>query len=308
MGPQQLPPRGVALIVGAVLIGMAPGVPPASALPTDRVVGAGRDTAKSVQAIPDPPRSLPSETPAAKAPAAPPVSAKPPPRPAPTRPAPAPPSPPPGPTVKAPSFDGASAGTGGSGGSVRSAGTGSSGGPVASAGPEATAAVASTGADGGNESAYRGSGHADPSNAGGAAGAASGAPPSIRAAEVAPASRWLARIWPAIALGGGAGSAPAPVAVALAMAEDLFRPAAAVVARVLALTSSNAPTPASLPSIEQPGTANAPHPTLPGAAVAADEEKILYLVALLGLLALLALTVWREFRSALRPRGVRWHL
>ena len=177
---------------------------------------------------------------------------------------------------------------------------------MTSAGSEATAAVASTGADGGNGSAYRGTRHADPGNAAGAAGTASGAPPSIRAAEVAPVSRWLARIWPAIALGGGNG--PAPVAAAVAMAEELFRPAAAVVARVLALTSSNTPTPMSLPFAEQPATTNAPHPTFPGAAVAADEEETLYLVALMSLLALLAFTVWREFRSALRPRRVRWHL
>jgi hypothetical protein len=80
--------------------------------------------------------------------------------------------------------------------------------------------------------------------------------------------------------------------------EDLFRPAAAAAARLLAPLLVRAV--GDSPVVGHPGTANAPRAALPDAA--APAEKIAYLVVFAMLLALLAFTVWREFRSVLRPR------
>jgi hypothetical protein len=133
-----------------------------------------------------------------------------------------------------------------------------------------------------------------------AIGTPSSAPPSIRAAEMAALQRWFARVWPAIPLGGGAGRGWAAGVIG-----DLFRPAAAAAARLLVLAPLVVRAASDSPFVGQPGTANAPQPALPNAPVSADGKKVIYLVVLAALLAFLAFTIWREFRSALRP-GVRW--
>jgi hypothetical protein len=120
---------------------------------------------------------------------------------------------------------------------------------------------------------------------------------------VAALQRWFARVWPAISLGGsGVDRGPA----AGTAAGDLLPPAAA--AAIAARLLSPAP-PLSRAAGDSalgvhPGTTNAPQPALPGAHAAAHGAEIIYLFALAALLALLAFTLWREFRSALRP-GMR---
>jgi hypothetical protein len=85
---------------------------------------------------------------------------------------------------------------------------------------------------------------------------------------------------------------------------NLFRPVAAVTARLLFLAPLAARATNDSPFVE-PGTAISPKLSLPNAPVPADGKRIIYLIVLAALLALLAFTIWREFRSALRP-GVRW--
>jgi hypothetical protein len=118
---------------------------------------------------------------------------------------------------------------------------------------------------------------------------------------VAPLRRWLAHVWPAIRLGGWAGRT-SPV---LAIAEGLVRPAAAL-AQTLALALPYEARPSGSPLADEPGAANPRHVALPTAPPVEDREKTLYLIVLAALMVLLAFTVWREFRSALRP--VRWRL
>jgi hypothetical protein len=123
------------------------------------------------------------------------------------------------------------------------------------------------------------------------------APISVRAAEVATLQRWLARVWPAIALGGGgAGGGALDVTAA-----DFLRPALVVFARLLRASSSVSPVSGdSSPS----GHSEAGAPSQPDVAPApssSDGGGLVYLIALAGLLALLAFTVWREFDVALRP-------
>jgi hypothetical protein len=125
----------------------------------------------------------------------------------------------------------------------------------------------------------------------------SGAPISVRVAEVVGAQRWLARIWPAIALGGDGQSGGRAIGT---VADDLLRPVLAVAAGLLsapaaALEIGDAP----LAGRSAPETA--PRPDAPPSPVSPDGGRILYLFALAVLLALMGFTVWREFHVALRP-------
>jgi hypothetical protein len=128
---------------------------------------------------------------------------------------------------------------------------------------------------------------------------ASSPPFAVRAAEVAALQRWLARVWPAVSLGGG-GISGAPAVDEIA--GDVFRPVLAVVSGLL-LASSPFPTSGEGSLAARHGVAGAsqsspapfPQPT------ADDGVKVVYLIAIAGLLALLAFTVWREFRIALHP-------
>jgi hypothetical protein len=130
--------------------------------------------------------------------------------------------------------------------------------------------------------------------------ASSSPPVAVRAAEVAALQRWLARVWPAIALGGSGGSGAGVVEL---IATDLFRPALAAVTGLLLASSPVLQTSGDAPLGGHQGVAgasrSAPTPT-PVPAVG-DGGGIAYLIAIAGLLALLAFTVWREFDVALRP-------
>jgi hypothetical protein len=128
-------------------------------------------------------------------------------------------------------------------------------------------------------------------------------PPAVRAADVAALQRWLARVWPAVALGDGGVSGTSVVGV---MAEEVLRPALAAVTGLLLASSPVLPiggdsrltgdpaAPSALPS--RPAPDPAPLSTVD------DGGKVVYLIAIVGLLALLVFTVWREFRLALHPR------
>ena len=139
----------------------------------------------------------------------------------------------------------------------------------------------------------------------GATGTASSTSPSIDDAEVAALYRWLARIWPAIALGDGE---VGQGVLARALEGGLFHPAVATVARLLSLVPPIVRAVADSPTVGSLATANAPQPAPPDNAPAngaptpaADGKRAVYLVALVALLALLAFTIWKEFRSTLRP-------
>lgn len=130
---------------------------------------------------------------------------------------------------------------------------------------------------------------------------ASSPPVAIRAAEVAALQRWFAQVWPAIALGGGEISRLGAVEAIVAA---LFQPALAAITGVLLASLPVLPTSGDAPLTGHHGVAgasrsgSAPSP----APAAADGGGVLYLIAIAGLLALLAFTVWREFRIALHPR------
>lgn len=122
----------------------------------------------------------------------------------------------------------------------------------------------------------------------------------VRATGVA-ALRWLARIWPAVALGGdGSGGARAVSIVA----GGLVRPALAAVAGLLLASSPILPTSVDAPLAGHHGVAGASRSAPNPAPLPAEGGSFLYLIAMAVLLALLAFTVWREFRIALHP-GLR---
>jgi hypothetical protein len=133
-----------------------------------------------------------------------------------------------------------------------------------------------------------------------AVGTPSSAPPSIAPAEMAPLQRWFAYIWPAIPLGGVAGRGWTARVI-----WDLFRPVAAATARLLFPAPSVARATGDSPLVGHPRTAISPQLSLPNAPASADGKRIIYCIVLAALLALLAFTIWREFRSALRP-GMHW--
>lgn len=125
-------------------------------------------------------------------------------------------------------------------------------------------------------------------------------PLAVRAAEVAALQRLLARVWPAVALGGSGASGGEVVEV---IAGDLLRPALAAVAGYLLGSSPILDTSGDAPLGGHHGVAgasrSAPAPLVPAAG---DGGGTVYLIAIVGLLALLVFTVWREFRIALHPR------
>jgi hypothetical protein len=290
--------RRVALVAGAILAGAVPGVSSAAATPVGEVMGVVDETVKSVQAAPNAAPSLPSPPPppatppTRSIPAAPrlpdklPTQATPAPAP---RHSPSPSSPPNNPgAVDVPSAVDRTVGAARN--TVEA---------VTSTGAETTKPATSARKDGTGAPAFQGGADAGPSNASPRAiRTGPNAPLSIAAAKVVALQRWVARIWPAISLGGsGAGRG----STARAMMMDLFRPAAAVIARVLSLSTSITPAAGGWPFAGHPGTGRDPQNGLPSS-LAADGSKIVYLVTLTALLSLLAFTVWREFRSALRPR------
>jgi hypothetical protein len=132
---------------------------------------------------------------------------------------------------------------------------------------------------------------------------ASSPPLAVRPAEVAALQRWLAYVWPAVPLGG---SGVIGAGVAGVVAEDLFGPALAAVTGVLLASSPILAASGDAPLAGHHGVAgasrSAPHPAPVPAA--AEGGNVLYMIAMVGLLAVLAFTVWREFRIALHP-GVR---
>jgi hypothetical protein len=287
------------LVAGAILFGLVFSLPSASATPIGEAAGAAGSAVESVHATPNA-APLPSATPPTTRPA--PVAT---PRPAPVptrtvpkapvklptearpRPSPSPPSS----RTDVPSVD-----------RIDSAARNSVG-SVTSTGKETTQRVATSArnVNGGRVSTSpnrpdAGASRATPR----AIGTASSAPPSIRAAKVAALQRWFARIWPAISLGGGEAG---PGWAAGVIGRALLRPAVAVAARLLYLAPPIARAAGDSPFAGDPGTANAPRLALPNASAPAGGEKIIYLVVLAGLLAFLAFTIWREFRSALRPGG-----
>jgi hypothetical protein len=130
---------------------------------------------------------------------------------------------------------------------------------------------------------------------------ASSPPVAVRAAEVAALQRWLARVWPAIALGGGGAGG---VGVVGAIAGGLFRPALAAIAGML-LASSPIPLASGDSTLGgEHGVAGASRSAPALVPDAGDGGGIVYLIAIAGLLGLLVFTVWREFRMALHP-GLR---
>jgi hypothetical protein len=283
--------RRIVLVAGAILIGSVSSVPAASATLIGEAADTVGSTVESVDATPNAAPSLPSAMPPAtpSAPVATPAAPR-----APvklqTEAAPTPSLSPPSPGVNVPSVDGIA-------GVARN-----SVGSVTSTGKETTQQVAASARNDGSQVSTppngpdAGASKATPR----AIGTPSSAPPSITAAKVAALQRWFARIWPAISLGGGAGRGWAARVIG-----DLFRPAATATARLLFLAPLAARAAGDSPFVGHPGTTNAPQLALHNAPVSADGKRIIYLIVLAALLALLAFTIWREFRSSLRP-GVRW--
>jgi hypothetical protein len=282
--------RRIALVAGAILIGSVSSVPVASATLIGEAADTVGSTVESVDATPNAAPSLPSAMPPATPPA--PVATPAEPQ-APvklqTEAAPTPSPSPSGSGVNVPSVDGIA-------GVARN-----SVGSVTSTGKETTQRVAASARNDGSRVSTPPNGpDASASKATPRAiGTASSAPPSIKAAKVAALQRWFARVWPAIPLGGGVGRGWAARVMG-----DLFRPAATT-ARLLFLAPLVVRAASDSPFVGHPGTANAPPLTLPNAPAFADGKRIIYRIVLAALLAFLAFTIWREFRSALRP-GVRW--
>jgi hypothetical protein len=278
--------RRIALVAGAILIGSVSSVPSASAMPGE-VTDTVRSTVESVDATPNAAPSLPGSMP--PAPPSPPVAT-----PAPVRlqteaPPPTSSASPSSSDVNVPSADGIAS-------AVRN-----SVGSVTSTGRETTQQAAASARDDGSWVSTPPNGPGTQAQArlpsAARSAPASSSPPSITAAEVAALQRWFIRVWPAIALGGlGRGWAARVIG-------DLFRPAAATTARLPFLPPLASRAPSDSPFAGHPGAANAPQLALPNSPASAD-SRIIYRVVLAALLAFLAFTIWREFRSALRP-GVR---
>ncbi len=288
--------RRIFLVAGAILIGSVSSVPVASATligeTADTVGSTVGSTVETVDATangaPSPPSAMPPATPPAPVatPAAPqaPVKLQ-------TEAAPTPSSSPSSPGVDVPPVDG-----------IASAARNVVG-SVTSAGKETTQQVAAPIRNDDSQVSTPPNGPtADASKAAPRAiGTPSSAPSSIAAAEVAALQRRFARIWPAIPLGGGAGREWVARVIG-----GLFRQTAVAAAQSLFSTPLVARAAGDSPSVGQPGrTAISPRLSPPAAPVSAGGTRVIYLVVIAALLALLAFTVWREFRSALRP-GVRW--
>ncbi len=307
----------VVLAIGVILIG-AVAVPTASAGLVEEVTGTVGSTVKSVQdganAIPSPPSTTPPTLPSAPTPPATPPSPVATPAPPPQAPvklpgkeAPAPPSRAGDDSADPPPVDRVAGAVQGAADSVTSAGKeaatrgvtpGRSGNYAATAPQHRADRGASENPGGRGASENRADQRSEAIVRG--SRTSSSPPVAVRAAEVAALQRWLARVWPAVALGGsGAG-------IIEVITGGLFRPALATVAGLLLANSPILPTSgdASLAG-HQGGVAgaarsSAPNPVPPPPA--AEGGSVLYLIAIAALLAMLAFTVWREFRIALHPR------
>lgn len=292
--------RVVAVATGMLLIGVA-SVPNASAGLVGDVAGTVGTTVKSVQAAPNAVPSLPSTTP-------------------PATPSPPPPQSPPAatpaspsqaavelPTVKLPSGESSPQSRAGKDGSTGlpspngvTGGPRSAADPVAAIDSDAVAGSAPQVRDRDGSAAAPRAPNTDASPAVARGDGAGPRPPvAVRAAEVAALQRWLARVWPAVALGGSGIDGAGVVEV---IARELFRPALAAITGVLLASSPVLSASGDAPLAGHQGVASAsrsaPAPLVP---VAGDGGGIIYLIAIAGLLALLAFTVWREFRMALHP-------
>lgn len=280
---------GFAAGLSLMLFGPAAGASSAAATPAEKTVGTAEATVGSVQAGPHAAPSLPS-TPAAPTPPVTPATPQ----------APVDAKPPPAPTPSKSGAD-APAAKGIAGAGRNPAGS------ATSAGKETTKrATPSTRNEGGRVSASQSGtdgGASRPTSR--ATGTAPGAPPAIKAARVVALQRWLAYVWPGIALGGsGADRGLA----ARTEAAGLVHPSSAAIARLLSPVPPIARLFGASPFVGQPGTGqpgatNAPRAALPDAPRADDGTQIVYLAIFIALSALLAFTLWREFRSVLRPRA-----
>jgi hypothetical protein len=119
-----------------------------------------------------------------------------------------------------------------------------------------------------------------------------GAPPSIRSARVAPFPRWLARIWPAIALGrDGAARVRGQDALSLSVS-DVAR---LLLAGALGVSASGGDLTAAAPAT----TPDAPSSVGPRASLVPGGREITFFVifSFAALLAFLISAVWVEVRS-----------
>jgi hypothetical protein len=120
--------------------------------------------------------------------------------------------------------------------------------------------------------------------------AAGGAPPSIRSAREAPLRRWLARVWPAIAL---AGDSPASARLGDALALTVVD-----ITRLLLSGTVRADAGGVLGAAENANAANASRTGPVGIPLPGGREITLFVIfSFVALLALLLSTVWVEVRS-----------
>jgi hypothetical protein len=296
--------RGVVLIAGVILIGLVSSALSASATPLREVADTVGSTVRSIHAPANTAPSLPSLPPSATPPATPTT--------------PAAPQVPPGQLPTEPTAPTPSPSQTGSGGDVPSvdgiagAARNSVGSVTSTRGETAKQAPASAGSSDGGRASVPQSG---PAGAGKAApraiGTASSAPPSVSDAEVAALQRWFARVWPAIALGGGEAGRDWVVRL---IEEDLFRPAVVAFARLLSLVppvirAAAIQAAGDSPLVRDPaGTANEkPQIALPDIPAPVNDEKTLYFIAFAALLASLVFMLREEFRSTFRAGVRRWH-
>ncbi|HEY5815967.1 MAG TPA: hypothetical protein VIS95_06460 [Solirubrobacterales bacterium] len=132
------------------------------------------------------------------------------------------------------------------------------------------------------------------------AGSAARTPPAIRAAEEVSVQRWFAYIWPAIALDGDAGDAIERGWPAGVIAAELFRPAVNGVTRFLSAVGAATRAGGGSPLVRRPATGES-QSALPDTPAPAG-GGLAYFVLLAALLAVLAYTIWTEFRTAFRTR------
>ncbi|HEX8688794.1 MAG TPA: hypothetical protein VF729_00965 [Solirubrobacterales bacterium] len=133
----------------------------------------------------------------------------------------------------------------------------------------------------------------------GVAGTPNRTPLAVEPSEVASARRWIARVWPAIALGGEAG----PSSIVSAVETALLRPALATIRRSLRAVAgvARAVGYGGVADLGTPPKSSPRHGFLSSVASAAEWKKIGFFAAMAAILALLAFTVWREFRAAMPP-------
>jgi hypothetical protein len=84
----------------------------------------------------------------------------------------------------------------------------------------------------------------------------------------------------------------------------LSRPALAAVTGLLLASSSLPQANDDPPPAGSPAATNSPRSDPGPLPIGGDGGNVLYLIAIVGLLGLLAFTVWKEFRVALHPH---WH-